>query len=149
MNKTNLFVIGILGIACMLSFKGVPEPIEPEPIEIRPDSVDLSLLDLSKDNFFFVCHYYGIDHPEIVYAQAQLESGRFSSKVFKEKNNFLGLYNSYTNDYYSFNHWSHCLKGYRDYVQSKWDKQTDYLSFLKELPYAADPEYINKINRLK
>lgn len=122
--------------------------IEKEMIEIVPDSLDLSLLDLNKDNFMFVCDYYDIAEPEVVYAQAQLESGRFTSKVFRDKNNFLGLYNSRAKEYYTFNHWTHCLKGYKDYVQSKWDGKCNYYTFLERLPYAEDPAYISKIKRI-
>ena len=62
--------------------------------EIVPDTISFENLELNRDNFYFVCYYFGIEHPEIVYAQAELESARFTSKVFKENNNFLGLYNS-------------------------------------------------------
>lgn len=122
--------------------------VESESIEVKTDSLDLGQLVLNKDNFMFVCDYYGIKHPEIVYAQARLESGHFTSKVFQTKNNFLGLYNSRKHEYYGFNHWSDCLKGYRDFVQVKWDGNGDYYQFLKNLPYAMDPEYINKIKVL-
>ena len=102
--KTNLGIILISISMCIigyfLEYKSNPQEI----IEIRKDSLDLSLLELNKDNFIFVCHYYEIDYPEIVYAQAQLESGRFTSKVYKDNNNFLGLYNSKTKSYYHFNH---------------------------------------------
>lgn len=115
---------------------------------IRQDSVDLHTLDLSKENFEYVCLMYNIKHPEIVYAQAQLESGYFTSKVFRTKNNFLGLYNSKIHDYYAFDHWTDCLLTYKAYVQNKWDGNGDYYQFLIDLPYAMDPNYIFKIKRL-
>ena len=43
--------------------------------------------------------YYEIQFPEIVYAQALLETGHFSSSVCKNYNNLFGLYNSYKRDY--------------------------------------------------
>ena len=146
--KTNLGIILLSISMCIigyfLEYKSNPQEI----IEIQKDSLDLSLLELNKDNFIFVCHYYEIDYPEIVYAQAQLESGRFTSKVYKDNNNFLGLYNSKTKSYYHFNHWTHCLKGYKDFVQSKWDGNGDYYEFLLKLPYATDPNYLSKIKRI-
>ncbi|MBQ0141013.1 MAG: glucosaminidase domain-containing protein [Kurthia sp.] len=120
-----------------------------EQMEVKKDStVDLSHLELNKENFEFVCHYYEIHHPEIVYAQAQLESGHFTSSVYKNKNNFLGLYDSRKHEYYTFNHWTECLRGYRDYVQVKWDGNGDYYQFLTDLPYATDSLYIGKIKSL-
>ena len=116
--------------------------------EIVPDTVSFENLELNRDNFYFVCYYFGIEHPEIVYAQAELESARFTSKVFKENNNFLGLYNSKKKTYYNFDHWTDCLKGYKNYVQLKWDGKENYYTFLEQLPYASDPDYIRKVKIL-
>ncbi|MDO4465564.1 MAG: glucosaminidase domain-containing protein [Bacillota bacterium] len=122
---------------------------ELEQMEVKQDStIDLTQLELNKENFDFVCQHYDIAHPEIVYAQAQLESGHFTSAVFKNKNNFLGLYDSRKHDYYAFTHWSECLKGYKNYVQVKWDGNCDYYQFLVNLPYASDPDYTRKVRYL-
>lgn len=122
---------------------------ELEQMEIRVDStLNLYTLELTPENFEYVCHYYEIKHPEIVYAQAQLESAYFTSPVYKSKNNFLGLWNSRRQEYYKFPHWSECLKGYRDYVQMKWDGNCDYYQFLTELPYAMDSSYVRKVKYL-
>lgn len=93
--------------------------------------------------------YYGIQFPEIVYAQALLETGHFSSSVCKDYNNLFGLYNSKIRDYYSFEHWSDSVKAYRDFVQYKYKGNTDYYTFLINLPYATDPNYIRKIKQLE
>lgn len=93
--------------------------------------------------------YYEIQHPQIVYAQALLETGHFTSSVCKKYNNLFGLYNSEIKDYYSFEHWSDSVKAYRDFVQYKYKGNTDYYTFLVNLPYAMDPNYINKIKQLE
>lgn len=93
--------------------------------------------------------YYEIQFPEIVYAQALLETGHFSSSVCKNYNNLFGLYNSKIKDYYSFEHWSDSVKAYRDFVQYKYKGNTDYYTFLVDLPYATDPNYIRKIKQLE
>lgn len=93
--------------------------------------------------------YYEIQYPEIVYAQALLETGHFSSSVCKNYNNLFGLYNSKIKDYYSFEHWSDSVKAYRDFVQYKYKGNTDYYTFLVNLPYATDPNYIRKIKQLE
>lgn len=111
-----------------------------------PDTI-LDTLALNKDNFHYVCNQLNIEHPEIVYAQARLESGNFTSSVFKQKNNMLGLYDSYNKTYYSFVHWVDCLRGYKNKVQYKYTGG-DYIKFLEELPYAADKSYTRKIRML-
>lgn len=112
---------------------------------------DIKELELTKENFFLVCKIYEVKFPEIVYAQARLESGNFKSKLFHTKNNFLGLYNSRIKDFYEFSHWTDCIKGYKTLLQFKYTGSDDYESyykFLKELPYAMDPNYIQKIRKL-
>ena len=120
-------------------------------IEREYVTVPIDKLELNKDNFFLVCKIYDIKFPEIVYAQARLESGNFKSKLFQNKNNFLGLYNSRIKDFYEFDHWTDCLLGYRDLLQFKYngdEHHETYYKFLKELPYAMDPEYIQKVRKI-
>lgn len=108
-------------------------------------------LELNKENFFLVCQIYDVQFPEIVYAQARLESGNFKSKLFETKNNFLGLYNSKTKDFYEFEHWTECILGYKELLQFKYtgDEQIEtYYQFLIDLPYAIDPQYITKVKRI-
>lgn len=93
--------------------------------------------------------YYGVQYPQIVYAQALLETGYFTSSVCKKYNNLFGLYNSKIKDYYSFEHWSDSVRAYKDCVQYKYKGNTDYYTFLVNLPYAMDPNYINKIKQLE
>ena len=143
-----LLMLGILIVqnSLILQKFSIEETTE---VEIRKDStINLYNMDLTPENFEYVCLHYDIEHPEIVYAQAKLESGYFTSSVYKSKNNFLGLYDSKNGDYYTFSHWSDCLKGYRDYVQYKWNGNCDYYLFLQNLPYAEDPNYIKKVKYL-
>ena len=92
--------------------------------------------------------YYNVQHPDIVYAQAILETGYFRSKVCKEYNNLFGLYDSKNGDYYRFNHWSESVVGYLNYIQYKFHPPDDYYTFLQGIGYAEDSLYINKLKRL-
>jgi flagellum-specific peptidoglycan hydrolase FlgJ len=92
-------------------------------------------------------YYYNIKHPEIVYAQAILESGNFKSNVALKYNNLFGLYDSKRGTYYKFNHWSESIKGYKDYIQYKY-KGNDYYQFLTDIGYAEDTLYIDKIKKV-
>ena len=93
--------------------------------------------------------YYGIQYPQIVYAQALLETGHFKSKLCTQYNNLFGLYNSRTKSYYRFDNWWDSVIAYRDKVQYKYKGNTDYYTFLVKLPYATDPNYIRKIKQLE
>ena len=93
--------------------------------------------------------YYGIQYPQIVYAQALLETGHFKSKLCTQYNNLFGLYNSRTKSYYKFDNWWDSVIAYRDKVQYKYKGNTDYYTFLINLPYATDPNYIRKIKQLE
>ncbi|MEE1517367.1 MAG: glucosaminidase domain-containing protein [Lachnospiraceae bacterium] len=102
-----------------------------------------------KEGLVEALDYYGIQYPEIVYAQALLETGHFKSKLCTQYNNLFGLYNSRTKSYYRFDNWWDSVIAYRDKVQYKYKGNTDYYTFLVKLPYATDPDYIRKIKQLE
>lgn len=52
--------------------------------EVVPD-------EFSEENLKKYIEVKGIKHPEIVYAQAVLETGKFSSTIFKENHNLFGM----------------------------------------------------------
>ena len=92
--------------------------------------------------------YYGIKCPNIVYAQAILETGHFKSDVCQSKNNLFGLYDSSNKKYYEFSHWSESVLAYKNYIQSKYKSDSSYYKFLQSINYAEDPTYIKKVKRL-
>lgn len=143
-----IFIVPILlAVGCMFDRCTAKEKTNKEKIEVVSDTIQLTSLELNKENFHFACEQLGISHPEIVYAQAILESAHFDSALYHRSNNMLGLYNSYKKCYYKFNHWSDCLVAYRDKVQYKYTGG-DYYTFLRDLPYAADKNYTKKVKRL-
>lgn len=92
--------------------------------------------------------YYGVKHPQIVYAQAVLETGHFKSDLCLNDNNLFGLYNSKKHRYHTFDHWKDCIIAYKEMIQYKYKDGNDYLNFLKEIGYAEDSEYICKLKEL-
>lgn len=92
--------------------------------------------------------YYDIKFPEIVYAQALLETGHFSSNLCINNNNLFGLYNSYKKEFYKFDNWHESVLAYKNYIQYKYKEGEDYYSFLERIRYAEDPEYIQKVKSL-
>lgn len=92
--------------------------------------------------------YYGVKHPEIVYAQAILETGHFKSNLCLNSNNLFGLYNSSKKEFYSFDHWSDSVEAYINFIQYRYKPPDDYYEFLDNIGYAEDPNYINKLKRI-
>lgn len=110
----------------------------------KPNFFELS----PKEGLWEAIDYYGLQYPEIVYAQAILETGHFKSDLCVYDNNLFGLYDSNNKEYFRFNHWSESVLAYRDMVQYKYKPPNDYYQFLKDLPYAEDKDYINKLKNI-
>lgn len=90
----------------------------------------------------------GVLYPDIVFAQAILETGYFTSNVTTNYNNLFGLYNSRKRDYFKFKHWRESISAYKRFIEVKYDPTTDYLVFLDKMGYAEDPKYIYKVKTI-
>ena len=88
---------------------------------------------------------YNVKYPQIVLAQAKLETGNYTSTLCKKHGNLFGLKRK--NGYAKFNNWKESVKAYRDWVQYKY-KGGDYYVFLKKIGYAQDPKYIVKVKEM-
>lgn len=107
------------------------------------------LTEIPDDSLVFrALEYYEIKHPEIVLVQAQLETGRYKSKVCKENNNLFGLYNSNSKKYFKFKHWTESVEAYGKYIQNKYNGTGNYYHFLDSIGYAEDPNYIKKLKKM-
>lgn len=85
-----------------------------------------------------------IYHPDIVLAQAKLETGNYKSKVCTVYNNLFGLRKP-DGSYYKFNSWQESVKAYKDWIQNKYIPPNDYYDFLDSIGYAEDSNYTNKL----
>lgn len=92
--------------------------------------------------------YYGLEHKDIVYAQAVLETGHFKSNVCLNYNNLFGLYDSKSKDYYKFNHWTESIVAYKEWVQTKYQPPNNYYTFLEEINYAEDKNYTKLLKEI-
>lgn len=110
--------------------------------------ISIKSLPFTLENLDYVLQEYNVLHKDIVIKQFILETGWGKSYNFKERNNLFGLYDSRKHQYFEFEHWTESVIGYRDLVQFKY-KGGDYYKFLKDLGYAEDPEYINKLKKIK
>lgn len=106
----------------------------------------------TKEEFIRVCDSLNIYHPNVVYAQARLESGNFKTNYYNRTKNCLGIYDSNEKRYKAFNNWIECLVSYRDEIQYRWKykecKDEEYLDWIISIGYAADKDYRNKILRI-
>ena len=100
--------------------------------------------ELNIKNLMSVLRQYDVKFPQIVAAQALLETGYFTSRVCLENNNLFGLRRPSNGSYYTFNSWEESVKAYKDYVQYKY-KVGNYYDFLNRIGYAEDGSYISKI----
>jgi hypothetical protein len=153
MSKLLLFIISIFIISC--SNNNSKQEIIEQVDSLVVDTIDTIdcpafMAQTPEEGLIEALIYYELDFPEIVYSQAILETGHFKSRICKEYNNLFGLYNSTTNDYYKFDNWWESVIGYKELVQKKYYRSEEsYYYFLKNLPYAEDPKYINKIKKIK
>lgn len=62
-----------------------------EKFEVKKERVEFTSEQFSKDNLRKYIELKQIKHPDIVYAQAILETRKFTSTIFKENNNLFGM----------------------------------------------------------
>lgn len=146
MKNTTLFWIPIafyLGI--LFHKKRITAPITKTVtsyVYITPESIDNKF---STENLYQYIKALGIQHTDIVYKQAILETGHFTSKAFKIKNNLFGF--TYNSTLISFANWKESVRYYANWQLRKY-KKGDYYTFLKDIGYAQDTLYIHKLKNL-
>ena len=141
-------VVLSLGIVVLSDHYKRDDPPDYQVLDVVKLEQPEFLLKSPEEGLIEALDYYNVEYPNIVYAQAILETGYFKSKVYREYNNLFGLYNSGTKSYYKFDHWSESVIAYLDFIQNKYKPPNDYYKFLSDIGYAEDPEYINKLKRI-
>lgn len=148
-------VVGALGAIQVHSCSKRDKPPEIKVVlhidnkDIHPDFFNK----LPQEGLMEALEYYEVKHPQIVYAQAVLETGNFTSEKCLVDNNLFGLYDSKRQRYYSFDHWISSVEAYVSIVQYKYKGDNDkppnhYYKFLQDIGYAKDPHYINKVKEI-
>ena len=92
--------------------------------------------------------YYDIKYPDIVKAQALLETGNYTSNLCVNHNNLFGLYDNKNKRYYSYKHWYESIEDYKRLIQSKYDNNKYYYEFLEDIKYASDKKYVSKLKEI-
>jgi flagellum-specific peptidoglycan hydrolase FlgJ len=96
---------------------------------------------------------YDIQYPDIVLAQIRLETGNLSSYLCKENKNLFGMKQPRKRETTSigehkgfavYDSYASCIKDYALWQNSRY-QGGDYYSFIQDIGYAEDPEYITKL----
>lgn len=139
------------GMFLLMQLKGKANtPTNPTP----PPTVDTTSLvpafleKSAREGLKEALSHYDIVCPEIVYAQAVLETGHFKSVGCLRHHNLFGLYDSRAKRYCRFNHWSESVVAYREWIQKRYKPPEDYYKFLSRIGYASDPTYISKLKQI-
>lgn len=142
----NLLIVLMMGVLSLNSIKPAARQFVYEEVV----KIDTSFLqqELNDSVMLEACKYYGISHPEIVVAQAKLESGNYTSKLYRRYNNPLGLYNSSKHRYYRFKHWKDALIAYKTKIQYRHREGENYYKFLDRIGYAEDSRYTDRVKQL-
>lgn len=88
-----------------------------------------------------------IDYPEIVLAQAILETGNYKSYSCTTRNNLFGLRRR-DGSYMEFGHWTQSVAAYKKYIQKYQEVPNDYYKFLDDLGYAEDSIYVVRVEQI-
>ena len=147
MKTKNLIIIfSILGIMILGLYRlkvSSEEPVrEISKPTVTADTVRIDTF--SEVDLVNYIHELEIKAPNIVLAQAKLETGNFKSYLFRCSNNLFGFRNF--NGYIRYNSWKHSVAAYKNW-QDKRYKGGDYYDFLEDINYAEDTLYCYKLKQ--
>ena len=101
----------------------------------------------------------GIAYPDVVLAQAKIETGNFTSKIFRENHNMFGMKLPYrrqttavgeNRNHAKYTDWIQSVRDYKlwqDQMIHRAPTKSAYLAYLKR-NYAEDKNYIKKIKQI-
>lgn len=120
-------------------------------------TVDSLIFTFDVENYYNYIKSIGIKYPDVVLAQAILESGYFTAPEAKKRNNYLGMMHSnrgYSKSVYgrqaSYNSWQESLHDYKEWqYKYAWHltSQEEYILYLQKV-YATDMYYKRKITSI-
>jgi hypothetical protein len=151
-----IITLGLLGFIILTSTSHIPVKKLSES-EIKVIITERNKF--SEDKLVNMIKEMNFEFPYIVYAQALLESNRFTSKIFRENNNLFGMKKSsyrvtrhqgVQNNYAYYNDWIDSVNDYGFYYStylSKIKTEDDYFSYLSQY-YAEDVDYIAKLKNM-
>lgn len=113
-----------------------------EETKSKPVSLDT----FSEANLNSIMYILEIEHPEVVIAQSKLETGNYTSSIFKENHNLFGFRKG--KSYYKYKDWKESVLHYAHWQNMNYRVNEDYFVFLKRIKYAEDSNYIPKLKKI-
>src|SRR6056300_690426 len=159
------YVLSIIVIVILLSNLTTPVIIKEyiESDHYEPNTMVLNVNDttnnFSEEKLIDLLKTLNVKYPHIVLAQAKIESGHYTSKIFKENHNLFGMKEArvrintangtqYNHAFYT--NWRESVYDYAFYqcrYLSGLKTEEEYLAYLGR-SYAEDPNYLSKIRGL-
>lgn len=166
--KLNKYLIAlyVVLISSLFSFSGYTVGRVMKLTNLSHIEKELLVVDLQRDDFTEekladLLKKLKIQYPEIVLAQARLESGGYKSRIFRENHNLFGMKEAvrrintaqgtqYNHAYYE--HWRESVYDYAFYqcrYMGQVRSREEYFNLLSQ-SYAEDPVYVTKLkNEIK
>ena len=145
-SKTIIGIVGLTVVSIFMMFRLIQSSEEPTRVLPKPTLVaDTVKIDtFSEANLILYMHELKIKAPNIVLAQAKLETGNFSSYLFEVSNNLFGFRGF--RGYYKYENWQSSVVAYKEWQDKKY-KGGDYFEFLESIGYATDSLYCYKLKQ--
>ena len=161
--KLNKYLIAlyVVLISSLFSFSGYTVGRVMKLTNLSHIEKELLVVDLQRDDFTEekladLLKKLKIQYPEIVLAQARLESGGYKSRIFRENHNLFGMKEAvrrintaqgtqYNHAYYE--HWRESVYDYAFYqcrYMGQVRSREEYFNLLSQ-SYAEDPVYVTKL----
>ena len=134
------------------------DSIESYKTEVRINEIKQS--EFSEKLLVELLSLYNVPYKRYIIKQAILETGNFTSVIFMESHNLLGMKHprvrpttsiGTNRGHASYLHWTDSVIDYLlwlEYFKNRgWDTD-DYFQFLRDVGYAEDPYYIYKLQNL-
>jgi len=115
--------------------------------------------EFSEDKLIAKLKELNVKFPYIVLAQSKLETGNFTSKIFRENNNLFGMREAKQrittaqgteNNHAYYHTWQESILDYAFYqcrYLSNIGTEEQYFNYLKQ-SYAEDPSYVNRLQTI-
>ncbi len=146
-----LLFMTMLGITAYFVLKNtVFNKEEPTPELAKPSNVvdTVRIESFSEVKLIQYMEVLEMKHPNIVLAQAKLESGNFTAPRFIKHNALFGFQTSDTN-IIKYKSWKESVIHYKCMQMRRLKPNEDYYTFLIRIHYAQDSNYIYKLKQFK
>lgn len=154
--KVNVFLAAYALVTMMMflsSYNTVKRVVKTTDDPIVVSTSYYEDVEFSEENLSKYIKELNIRFPDIVLAQAKLESGNFKSKIFKENNNLFGMkcatrrpytHKGENRGHAKYDRWQDCVLDYALFQAaylSKMKTKREYFKYLSE-NYAQNPDYV-------